>query len=210
MSGACGDGRHGRRGASAPRRGPVLRRREPPASRPRGFSMQLVLRRGPITATRFATADWDHLLHRGPHKTVRCDWRVTTGGRVERPRVSSIPPFTRSVGLERSIRAAKSEEEEESPWSPPKKYPRSDTRLFPRKNRSGRREYSYEGGRGGHSGRDRALRAPRHVQGTRLSWSVEPSGRSSRLGKDEPHGKHGEKTKRRRSDVEFGNDELKG
>lgn len=70
---------------------------------------------------------------------MRCDWRVTTGGRLQRPCISSIPPFTVSVGLERSIRAAKSEEEEESPWSPPKKYPRSDTRLFPRKNRSGRR-----------------------------------------------------------------------
>ena len=92
----------------------------------------------PITSTRFATADWIIVASRSPQdgavRLASDDRRAT---RTPANLVHTL--FTGSVGLERSIRAAKSEEEEESPWSPPKKYPRSDTRLFPRKNRSGRR-----------------------------------------------------------------------
>ena len=101
--------------------------------------MQLVLAKRGQSHQRVLPLLTGSLLHRGPPQDDAVRLAVTTGGRLERPRISSIPPFTGSVGLERSIRAAKSEEEEESPWSPPKKYPRSDTRLFPRKNRSGRR-----------------------------------------------------------------------
>ncbi len=95
--------------------------------------MQLVLAKRGQSHQRVLPLLTGSLLHRGPPQDDAVRLAVTTGGRLERPRISSIPPFTGSVGLERSIRAAKSEEEEESPWSPPKKYPRSDTRLFPRK-----------------------------------------------------------------------------
>ena len=93
----------------------------------------------PITSTRFATADWIIVASRSPQdgavRLASDDRRAT---RTPANLVHTL--FTGSVGLERSIRAAKSLA---SPLGggdlAGKKYPRSDTRLFPRKNRSGRR-----------------------------------------------------------------------